>query len=144
MTDFSKLLNIFWKDHDPTITCSRQYMSVIFYHNAEQKALAEKTMEKERDSHRRQITTLILPAETFYEAEGYHQKYLLQKHPYLLEALDIDPDDLIGSHVAARLNGYVGGYGSPKNFDDEWKKLGLNEKMADYVRRVIKNGYRGV
>ena len=45
---------------------------------------------------------------------SYHQKYLLQRHPWLLQALDIDPEDLVESHVAARLNGFVGGYGKHK------------------------------
>ena len=72
---------------------------------------------------------------------SYHQKYLLQRHPWLLTALDIEPgEDLLNSHVACRLNGYVGGYGKPSDFDQEWEKLGLNEKMADYVRNQMKRG----
>lgn len=71
---------------------------------------------------------------------SYHQKYLLQQHPWLLNALDIDPEDeLIESHVAARLNGYIAGYGQIPKFQAEWEKLGLNEKMAEYVKnRMMK------
>lgn len=55
--------------------------------------------------------------------------------------MDIEPgEDLLNSHVACRLNGYVGGYGTPSAFDQEWEKLGLNEKMADYVRNQMKRG----
>ncbi len=51
---------------------------------------------------------------------------------------------MVESHVAARLNGYIGGYGNPKDFDEEWPKLGLNEKMAEYVRKeLIRNGGAG-
>ena len=71
---------------------------------------------------------------------SYHQKYLLQRHPWLLQALDIDPEDLVESHVAARLNGFVGGYGKAAAFDAEWERLGLNSKMAEYVKKeMVKN-----
>ena len=63
---------------------------------------------------------------------------MLQHHPWLLEALDINPgDDLIQSHVAARLNGYIGGYGKVSDFNIEATHLGLNEKMTDYVARKM-------
>ncbi len=48
------------------------------------------------------------------------------------------------SHVAARLNGYVGGYGRPADFDAEWEGMGLNERMADYVRKELVRAGRGV
>lgn len=132
---YKDLLDMFWKNHDPTVQCTRQYMSAIFYHDEEQKRLAEESMEKAAKDKSKKITTKIMPAEKFYVAEGYHQKYLLQQHPWLLQALDIDPEDeLIESHVAARLNGYIGGYGKIPDFQQEWPKLGLNEKMADYVK----------
>ncbi len=51
--------------------------------------------------------------------------------------------ELIESHVACRLNGYVGGYGRLAAFDREWEGLGLNDKMADYVRRQVQTNFRG-
>ena len=49
----------------------------------------------------------------FYFIHSYHQKYLLQQHPWLMNALDISPGpELNNSHIATRLNGYVGGYGT--------------------------------
>ena len=73
---------------------------------------------------------------------SYHQKYMLQHHPWLLEALDIHPgEDLIQSHVAARLNGYIGGYGKIKDFNTEGPKLGLNEKMVEYVVKKMTSKY---
>merc|ERR1711908_33522 len=99
------------------------------------------TMKEAQQKARGKITTQILPADKFWEAEDYHQKYLLQQHPWVVPALDIDPgEDLINSHVAARLNGYIGGYGKSSMFDVEWEKLGINEKMAHYVRnQMIRN-----
>ncbi len=81
---FEKLLDIFWKIHDPT-TLNRQgpdvgaqYRSAIFYHSPEQKALAEASMQKLEKNRvfKRPIVTQILPAPKFYRAEEYHQRYL--------------------------------------------------------------------
>jgi len=81
---FREILEIFFVLHDPT-TLNRQgndrgtqYRSVIFFHSPEQKETAEKfiaelTAEKTFDDP---IVTAIEPAQTFWEAEGYHQNYL--------------------------------------------------------------------
>ncbi len=80
---FPELLEVFWKTHDPT-TLNRQgndvgtqYRSAIFFHNDEQKSLAEH-YKKELDSsgaYDAPIVTEIVPFEKFYPAEGYHQNY---------------------------------------------------------------------
>ena len=80
---FKELLEVFWKTHDPT-TLNRQgadvgtqYRSVIFYHNEEQKKLAEKYKQK-LDSEKiwkDPIVTEINPFKNFYKAEDYHQDY---------------------------------------------------------------------
>ncbi len=84
---YEELLDVFWKNHNPT-TLNRQgpdigiqYRSVIFYHNDEQKEIAEKskqTLEKSRQFEN-PIVTEIVPTPTFYDAEEYHQKYF-KKH----------------------------------------------------------------
>jgi peptide-methionine (S)-S-oxide reductase len=51
--------------------------------------------------------------------------------------------ELNESHVAARVNGFVGGYGKKADFEAEWQKLGLNEKMAEYVRDQHTKNFRG-
>jgi peptide-methionine (S)-S-oxide reductase len=80
---YDELLEIFWQTHDPT-TLNRQgndvgtqYRSVVFYHNEDQKVLAEK-YKKELDEagiYQNPIVTEIAPYETFYVAEDYHQNY---------------------------------------------------------------------
>jgi len=143
-TNYNELLSLFWKNHDTTQKCSRQYMSAIFYHNEEQKSLAEKSLKAVQQSSSRPIQTQILQSTAFYDAEDYHQKYLLQRHPWLMNVLDIEPgSELNDSHIAARLNGYVGGYGTFAAFEAELPKLGLDEKTADYIRRVMKTENRG-
>jgi peptide-methionine (S)-S-oxide reductase len=80
---FDELLEVFWKTHDPT-TLNRQgndvgtqYRSVIFYHNEEQKELAEKYKAEldESDVWDNHIVTEISPFINFYSAEKYHQDY---------------------------------------------------------------------
>jgi peptide-methionine (S)-S-oxide reductase len=80
---YDELLQVFWKTHDPT-TLNRQgndsgtqYRSVIFYHNATQKELAEKYKKELNASGawKDPIVTEISPFKTFYKAESYHQDY---------------------------------------------------------------------
>lgn len=81
---YDDLLTVFWDNHNPT-TLNRQgpdigtqYRSAIFYHDEEQKALADASKEEREHSGRylTPIVTEITPASTFYEAEDYHQQYL--------------------------------------------------------------------
>lgn len=89
---FDELLEIFWKTHDPT-TLNRQgndvgtqYRSVVFYHNEEQKKLAEKYKAELNASgaYSKPIVTEISPFSKFYIAENYHQDYYNQngEQPY--------------------------------------------------------------
>lgn len=56
-----------------------------------------------------------------------------------MKAIELKPtiEDLTRSHLAARLNGYVVGQGGVKQFEEEVGKLGLNEQVADYVRKLV-------
>ena len=80
---YDELLEVFWKTHDPTTLNQQgndqgpQYRSAIFYHNNEQKNLAEKyKTELERaGAWTKPITTTIEPLGHFYAAENYHQNY---------------------------------------------------------------------
>lgn len=89
---YVELLEIFWKTHDPT-TLNRQgpdvgpqYRSVIFYHNDEQHRLSLEMKEKldRAGIWEDPIVTEIVPFETFYSAEDYHQDYYSQNmsQPY--------------------------------------------------------------
>jgi peptide-methionine (S)-S-oxide reductase len=79
---YDELLNVFWRRHDPT-QLNRQgydvgdnYRTVVFFHDDEQRASAERSKENEQAGHDKPIVTQIEPAQTFYEAEDYHQQYL--------------------------------------------------------------------
>ncbi len=81
---YDKLLDVFWKIHDPTtpnrqgLDVGEQYRSVIFYHNDAQKAAALASKAKLEKSHKYKnpIVTQIIPSPEFYKAEEYHQKYM--------------------------------------------------------------------
>ncbi len=83
---YENLLEVFWVNIDPTDAsgqfCDKgpQYRSGIFYANEEQKRLAELSLSKLSASERlpAPIVTEILPAKTFYPAEGYHQNYYMK------------------------------------------------------------------
>jgi peptide methionine sulfoxide reductase msrA/msrB len=85
---YEDLLGYFFRMHDPT-TLDRQghdtgtqYRSAIFYHDEEQRKVAERVKEQVARSGKwkGKIVTEIVPAGTFWAAEDYHQKYL-EKHP---------------------------------------------------------------
>ncbi len=83
LISYTQLLDVFWKNIDPTTDNQQfadfgtQYRTAIFYHNAEQKRVAEESKKKLEKSGKfdRPIVTKIEPAATFYKAEDYHQDY---------------------------------------------------------------------
>jgi methionine-S-sulfoxide reductase len=80
---FDDLLNMFWKSHDPTTRnrqgndIGTQYRSAIFYHNNEQKTIAEESKNKVDNSNifSNPIVTEITKLEKFWVAEDYHNNY---------------------------------------------------------------------
>lgn len=84
---YNDLLKVFLESHNPTTPNQQgpdigsQYRSVIFYYNQDQQDQAEQSKKMVEASHKYQkpIVTQIIPAETFYKAEEYHQRYLEKK-----------------------------------------------------------------
>ena len=109
---YDKLLDVFWKVHDPT-TLNRQgadvgtqYRSVIFYHSPAQKQTAEQLIAelRETDPWGRPIVTELTAAPTFYKAEEYHQGYFRQNpmQPYC-QAVVAPKVAKLRQHFAAKL-----------------------------------------
>ncbi|HXZ96595.1 MAG TPA: peptide-methionine (S)-S-oxide reductase MsrA [Burkholderiales bacterium] len=91
---FKEILEVFFVVHDPT-TLNRQgndvgtqYRSAIFYHSPVQKSQADQVIKNLNDGHiwDSTIVTELVPAQTFYRAEGYHQDYFLRNpaQPYCM------------------------------------------------------------
>ena len=87
-TTYAQLLDVFWRHIDPTdaggqfVDRGPQYRSAIFYHDDEQKRIAEKSKEELAKSGRftKPIVTELIKFERFYDAEAYHQDYY-KKNP---------------------------------------------------------------
>ena len=129
---YERLLEVFWKAHDPTDrSWSRQYRAVLFFHSEEQKRSAEESRDREAGRIKGKIQTEILPATEFHLAEGYHQKYYLSLNSFLsAEFRQMFPleKDFINSTAAARVNGYIGGYGTVAGLQEDLDRLGLSEE----------------
>ena len=82
---YEKLLDHFWKCHDPTTLnrqgpdVGRQYRSAIFYFSDIQNDIAEKSKIKHQPKFNNNIVTEITKADTFYLAEDYHQRFIQKR-----------------------------------------------------------------
>lgn len=111
-------------------SASRQYMEAVFCMDAAQ----------EEAARRLGISAPIVPPSRarFYLAEDYHQKYYLRRDRTLIAELgDYTPRELVDSTVAARLNGYVAGRGTPAQLAAELPRLGLSAAAATHLERLV-------
>lgn len=102
---YEKLLEVFFKLHDPTTLNQQgadvgtQYRSAIFYHSPVQQSVAEKAKEKIQQSgvYANTMVTQIVPFTKFYKAESYHQDYYANNRqaPYCQIVIDPKIEKLI-------------------------------------------------
>ena len=141
---YQELLEAFWDSHNPAVqSWSHQYMSIVFYHNEEQRDMAVASKQRGEMKLGREIATEIIPFSEFYVAEGYHQKYYLSQELVLLRELQaIYPaiEDFIFSTAVARVNGYVGGYGTLETLKEELSSLGLSEAGENRLLEIADRG----
>jgi len=115
-------------------------MSVVFYHNEEQRRLAIETRDHEADRLGTSIVTEIVPFTEFYLAEDYHQKYYLRlQHDLAEEYTNIYPSlvDFVSSTAVARVNGYVGGNGMLSDLESEIDGLGLSAEGRQALWDIV-------
>lgn len=87
---YKDLVKAFFDLHDPTTPnrqgpdVGSQYRSAIFYHDEEQRKMAEEIKNKldQSKNYRYPIVTQVVPADEFYEAEDYHQDYYAKNRPW--------------------------------------------------------------
>ena len=142
VVSYEDLLEVFWDNHNPFgDPWSRQYMSMILYHDDDQKVAAQKTRKARERVRKADVHTEIRPLRTFYMAEDYHQKYRLQNHSVLMnEIRRAYPNgaDFVASTAAARLNGYLAGYGNPEKLNKGLESLGLSPEGRAALRAVLR------
>lgn len=132
LISYEQLLEIYWQQIDPTDPGGQfydrgpSYQTAIFYHNKMQKKAAEDSKQELEKSGRfkKPIVTEILPAQTFYEAEDYHQDYY-KKNP-------------------AHYERYQHGSGRKKFIEEHWgvkrmEKNDLKSKLTPIQYEVTQN-----
>ena len=86
VVSYEQLVQIFWRNIDPTVEnrqfcdVGTQYRTAVFYHNDEQKEIAERTKLEASKRLEQAVKTEITPASEFYVAEDYHQDFY-KKNP---------------------------------------------------------------
>jgi len=138
VTDYRKLLDVFWAKHYPCGEKMVQYRSAVFYRSDEQKAAAEETKANYEKTHKEKPTTAIEKCGDFYLAEGYHQKYYLKHSGFMKSLKFATEDDMTHSYIATRLNGYVGGNGNPKQLEAEIASFGLSDTDKTSLTEIVK------
>ncbi|SER96125.1 peptide-methionine (S)-S-oxide reductase [Salipaludibacillus aurantiacus] len=114
---YEELLNEFWKSHSGKKHGygGRQYMSLLVCFDNSQKKTAFSVKQKWEEIKGHKIETEIISQKPFYPAEDFHQKYYLKQYKSALEKLsELYPSHkgLVHSTLAARLNGFVKGFGT--------------------------------
>jgi methionine-S-sulfoxide reductase len=143
---YEELLEVFWADPAHAYPpYARQYMPAVFYHDGEQERLALQGKERAVAETGGVIYTEVLPAKTFYPAEDYHQKYWLRHRRDFMEefrGMYAADGDIVASTAAARVNGYVAGYGTPETLEAELDGLGFSEPARQALRELVERNAR--
>ena len=112
--NYSQLLEVFWRHADPTDSGGQfgdrgeQYAPAIYYHDDNQKKVAEKSKQKLQESKKftKDIVTPILPFKEFFVAEDYHQDYYKKNsRPYKFYRGRSGRDDYIKENWGDTLHG---------------------------------------
>ena len=123
------MLDTIWANRRGGRAYSQQYMEAVFAADAEQEQIA-----RERLGDR----APIIVGAPFHLAEDYHQNYYLRHEPTLMRELaHLSPQELVDSTVAARLNSYIGGFGSPTRLHEDLPSLGLSAESAAHLEQLV-------
>jgi peptide-methionine (S)-S-oxide reductase len=138
---YRNLLRAFWTGHDPTYqSWSRQYASIIFVHDEEQRREAKETRAEVERERGVKVYTEIIAYSGFTLAEDYHQKHSLRQFPAFQKELNrIYPsfDDFMNSTAVARVNGYLGNEGTYDELLKEADSLGLSSARKEELLRLV-------
>lgn len=148
---YSKIIEIFWRNIDPTddggqfVDRGSQYRSAIFFHNPEQKRIAEESKKALAESKRfkKPIVTSIKSFTSFYPAGEEHQDYYLKNGPrYKYYRERSGRDEFLKRHWSkeetAQKTGGKMDWKLPKNYvrpsDEELKKM-IDPKVFQIIRK---------
>jgi peptide-methionine (S)-S-oxide reductase len=141
-TSYRDLLDVYWAGFRPKHkSWGDQYRNAIFVEDEEQRREAEDYKQQLEASSGDRLQVSIEPAGRFWSAEDYHQKYYLRGDRDLMRefrAMYPDEQGFVDSTAAARVNGFLGGYGDPRADLD---RLGLS---IEGQHRVVEASARRV
>ncbi len=141
---FTDILDVFWRIHNPNRGNyrGRQYLSLLLYHNVDQKrTINEKKAELEKDSPE-EIRTEIAAYNGFTLAEERHQKYFLKRYPNAIEQMsELFPnkDEFLQATITARLNGFVKGYCRMSDLREEISNWPIDEDSKRILFTSLSN-----
>jgi methionine-S-sulfoxide reductase len=137
---YPELLAVFWAAHNPHHNTSmRQYRNAVFVTDPEQRSAAERSRRELEERSGQSVRTDVEPAGPFFAAEDYHQKYSLRRNATLYRELRrLYPGELefLASTAAARINGFLAGYGSLERLRRELGGFGLSEAGREELLAV--------
>ncbi|WP_432352872.1 peptide-methionine (S)-S-oxide reductase MsrA [Sporosarcina sp. A2] len=121
---YETLLKVFWENHYPNHDAyrGRQYLSILRYRTEQQRQDIERVKKQMEAKLGESIETEIAPYKSFTRAEERHQKYYLKRYPRAIQQIEVfypTTEMLIGSTFAARLNGFVKGFGTRTELSTE-------------------------
>ena len=144
LLSFDEVLKQFWRNHYPNRDeyKGRQYISLLRCHSEAQSDTIERVKKEMEAELREKIETEIAAYTQFAPAEERHQKYYLKRYPKALAQLEEffpHPDLLLDSTFAARLNGFVKGFGTREGLRQEIMNWPIDEESRKMLMdRLIK------
>ena len=141
---YEEILRHFWRSHYPNRDAyrGRQYISLLRFHDEKQEAAVERIKGEMEAELGFSIETEIAPFEGFTLAEERHQKYYLKRYPGALNQLEgmaPEPSILTDSIFAARLNGFVKGFGNREELLEEISGSPIRPEAREQLKEKLKH-----
>ncbi len=138
------ILNVFWSSHNPVNINNyrdRLYQSLILFRDPAQQHVIQEVMKSREEQGNGRPDTEVAPYAGFYPAEDRNQKFYLRRFPDAmdkLKALFATENELMGSTLAARLNGLAKGHTNLEKIIDEIRTWPISSEEQEAVIQLIK------
>lgn len=144
MLAYEDVLRYFWANHyaNRDEYKGRQYLSLLRYRTDAQAETIQRVKAEVETELGEEIGTDIAPFKNFTLAEERHQKYYLKRYPKALSQLAdlyVGPEDMTDSTFAARLNGFVKGFGTKAGLLDEISSWPVSEEAKAVLQDCLQN-----
>lgn len=138
---YPQMLDIFMDNHDPfSPPPTKMYQPAVFYHNRKQKEYVERVFEEINLKDSRHLTTKIYPISELIPAPNSGQKYYLHRYSNIYNELNnmfSSEVKMLNSQIAARINGYLAGYGDENEMENELKRVELSPGSVQAIKDIL-------